>query len=119
MLRSRSSFGIYDVTRTGPGDLSYPVPCATTADLSAVAEPERYKSALQEAGFTVIAEQNRRDFALAFFADLRAKTAAASGPPPLGLHVLMGKNTSEKVQNMIDNISNGRIAPVELIARKR
>ena len=116
VLRSRSSFGIYDVTRTG---LSYPVPWATTADLSAVAEPERYKSALQEAGFTVIAEQNRRDFALAFFADLRAKTAAASGPPPLGLHVLMGKNTSEKVQNMIDNISNGRIAPVELIARKR
>ena len=57
--------------------------------------------------------------ALAFFADLRAKTAAASGPPPLGLHVLMGKNTPEKVQNMIDNISNGGIAPVELIARKR
>ena len=30
----------------------------------------------------------------------------------------MGKNTPEKVQNMIDNISNGRIAPIELIARK-
>jgi hypothetical protein len=31
----------------------------------------------------------------------------------------MGKNTPEKVQNMIDNISRGHIAPVELIARKR
>jgi hypothetical protein len=30
----------------------------------------------------------------------------------------MGKSTPEKVQNMVDNISNGRIAPVELIARK-
>jgi hypothetical protein len=30
----------------------------------------------------------------------------------------MGKNTPEKAQNMIDNISNGGIAPVELIARK-
>jgi hypothetical protein len=30
----------------------------------------------------------------------------------------MGKNTPEKVQNMINNISTGRIAPVELIARK-
>ena len=118
VLRPRSSFGIYDVMRTGPGDLAYPVPWATTPDLSAVVEPERYKKALQEAGFTVVAERNRRDFALAFFADLRAKTAAAGGPPPIGLHVLMGKSTPEKVQNMIDIISSGRIAPVELIARK-
>jgi hypothetical protein len=29
----------------------------------------------------------------------------------------MGKSTPEKVQNMIDNISGGRIAPVELIAQ--
>jgi SAM-dependent methyltransferase len=119
VLRPQSLFGIYDVMRTGAGDLAYPVPWATTADLSAVAEPEQYKKALQKAGFTVIAERNRRNFALAFFADLRARAAAAGGPPPLGLHVLMGKSTPEKVQNMIDNISDGRIAPVELIARRQ
>jgi SAM-dependent methyltransferase len=118
VLRPGSVFGIYDVMQTGSGDLTFPVPWATTADQSAVAEPVRYKNALQKAGFSVIAERNRRDFALAFFSDLRAKTAAAGGPPPLGLHVLMGKTTPEKVQNMIDNISKGRIAPVELIARK-
>ena len=118
VLRPGSLFGIYDVMQTGPGELAYPVPWATSPDLSAVAEPERYKEALQAAGFAVTAERNRRDFALAFFAELRAKTAAAGGPPPLGLHLLMGKSTPEKVQNMIDNISKGRIAPVELIARK-
>lgn len=118
VLRRGSVFGVYDVMRTGPGDLTFPVPWATNADLSAVADPERYKKALQAAGFNVIAERNRRDFALTFFADLRAKTAAAGGPPPLGLHVLMGKSTPEKLQNMIGNISEGRIAPVELIARK-
>lgn len=119
VLRPNSVFGIYDVMRIGPGDLTYPVPWAATADLSAVAEPNRYKNALERAGFAITAERNRRDFALEFFADLRARTAAAGGPPPLGLHVLMGKTTPEKVQNMIDNISKGRIAPVELIAHKR
>ena len=57
---------------------------------------------LERAGFAITAERNRRDFALAFFANLRAKTSAAGGPPPLGLHVLMGKTAPEKVQNMID-----------------
>ena len=118
VLRPGALFGIYDVMRTGPGEITFPVPWATTAELSALADPQRYKNALQKAGFNVIAERNRRDFALAFFADLRAKTAAAGGPPPLGLHVLMGNNTPEKVQNMIDNISKGRIAPIELVARK-
>jgi hypothetical protein len=104
--------------RIGDGELTYPVPWATTAASSAVATPAQYRAALKAAGFSVIAERNRRDFALAFFGQLRAKTVAAGGPPPLGLHILMGRNTPDKVQNMIQNISNGRIAPVELIARK-
>lgn len=118
VLKGNSLFGIYDVMRTGDGELTYPVPWATTASSSAVAKPAEYRDALQQAGFTVIAERNRRDFALAFFDQLRARTAAAGGPPPLGLHILMGRNTPDKVQNMIANISSGKIAPVELIARK-
>jgi len=118
MLRPGALFGIYDVMRTGPGELAYPVPWATTSDLSAVAEPVGYRKALQTAGFLVIAERNRRDFALAYFAEQRAQAVAAGGPPPLGLHLLMGKTRPEIVANMIDNISKGRIAPVELIARK-
>jgi hypothetical protein len=55
---------------------------------------------------------------VAFFDQLRAKTAAAGGPPPLGLHILIGRQTPDKVQNMIENVSSGRIAPVEMIARK-
>jgi ubiquinone/menaquinone biosynthesis C-methylase UbiE len=118
VLRPGALFGIYDIMKTGDGELTFPVPWATTAASSAVAEPGQYRDALQAAGFTVTAELNRRDFAVAFFDQLRARTMAAGGPPPLGLHVLMGRNAPDKIQNMIRNIANGRIAPVELIARK-
>ena len=118
VLRANSLFGIYDVMRVGEGELTYPVPWATTAATSALARPAQYREALQAAGFSVIAERNRRDFALAFFDQLRARTSAVGGPPPLGLHILMGRTTPDKVQNMIQNVSSGRIAPVELIARK-
>jgi ubiquinone/menaquinone biosynthesis C-methylase UbiE len=118
VLRPGSLFGIYDVMRIGDGELTFPVPWATTAASSAVAEPAQYRDALQAAGFAVVAEHSRRDFALAFFEKLRARTMAASGPPPLGLHVLMGKNAPDKIRNMTRNISEGLIAPIELIARK-
>jgi ubiquinone/menaquinone biosynthesis C-methylase UbiE len=118
VLRQNSLFGVYDIMRIGDGELTYPVPWATTAASSAVATPTQYREALEKAGFAVIAERNRRDFALAHYDQLRAKIAAAGGPPPLGHHILMGRNTAEYLQNMIENISTGRIAPVELIAQK-
>ena len=117
-LKPGAPFGIYDVMRMGDGELMFPVPWATTAGTSFVAAPADYRRALETAGFAVAAERNRRDFALEFFAQLRARTTAAGGPPPLGLHVLMGRNTPDKLQNMIANIAAGRIAPVEIIARK-
>jgi hypothetical protein len=43
---------------------------------------------------------------------------AAGGPPPLGLHILMGRNAPDKMRNMIANIATGPIAPVEMFARK-
>jgi ubiquinone/menaquinone biosynthesis C-methylase UbiE len=118
VLRPGAVFGIYDVMKTGEGELTFPVPWATTTQSSAVAEPAQYRSALQASGFALTAELNRRDFALAFFDELQAKTMAAGGPPPLGLHILMGRNAADKIRNMIANISTGLIAPVEMIARK-
>lgn len=118
VLRPGACFGIYDVMRIGDGDLVYPVPWATTAETSFVADITQYKQALLTAGFIIIAERNRHEFALTFFEQLRAKTVAAGGPPPLGLHILMGTTAAPKVQNMIANVASGRLAPVELIARK-
>lgn len=118
VLRPGGYLGIYDVMRVGDGDLTFPVPWAASADASAVASPDEYKNALKAAGFQITAERNRRDFALDFFARLQAGAAAAVGPPPLGLHILMGETAAMKVKNMIENISENRLAPVELIAEK-
>lgn len=119
VLKPGGTLGIYDVMRVSDGDLSFPVPWATDAEVSVVSSPEEYKAALYAVGFHVTAERSRRDFALDFFAHLKASTAGAEGPPPLGLHILMGETAPIKVKNMIENISQNRIAPVELIAEKR
>ena len=118
VLRPGASLGVYDIMRINEGDLAYPVPWATDAGTSKLATLEEYENALGGAGFSVSTECRRGDFALAFFKEMRAKMEANGGPPPLGLHTLMGKMTPVKLKKMIDNIAAGYVAPVEVIAQK-
>ena len=116
VLAPAGLFGIYDVMRLAPGDLSFPVPWASGPESSFVADAASYRRWLEAAGFEVLKERNRRDFALEVFAQMRARGAAA-GPAPLGLHIVMGASAGQKVKNMIGDISAGLIAPTELICR--
>ncbi|WP_439402005.1 class I SAM-dependent methyltransferase [Bradyrhizobium sp. DASA03068] len=116
VLRACARFAIYDVMRTGNGALSYPVPWASTPDADAVTSPSQYRDALSTAGFELMSDRQRRDVALEYFARQRAQVAA--GPVALGVHTLMGARRPEMVRNMSEGISDGRITPVEIIARK-
>ena len=118
VLRPGGVVGIYDIMEVGGDQLKYPVPWATVAKASSLASPANYKHSLMAAGFQIVSERDRREFALDFFERLKANSAVADGPPPLGLHILMGKEAPTKVQNMIENVSRNRVAPIELIARK-
>ncbi|MCF6196881.1 MAG: class I SAM-dependent methyltransferase, partial [Emcibacter sp.] len=119
VLRPGSHFGVYDVMCLNDGDLSYPVPWANDDSTSSLASPAEYRQLMADAGFVVMAENNRHDFALSFFQDTIAKTKVAGGPPTLGLHVLIGATTAAKMKNMIENISAGYITPMEIIAQKQ
>jgi ubiquinone/menaquinone biosynthesis C-methylase UbiE len=76
VLREDGTFAIYEVMRTGDGDLSFPVPWAETAELSALETPQIYRRAAEAAGFALKAEENRREIALDFFARLQAQARA-------------------------------------------
>ena len=118
VLKPGGYLGIFDVMRIGDGDLDFPLPWSSLPETSVVATPDEYKKALASTDFKLIAERNRRDFAMAFFADLRARMMDSKGPPPLGLHILMGEKTSEKISNVVAQLSKNCIAPIELIAEK-
>lgn len=116
VLRAGARFAIYDVMRTGDGELSYPLPWSSIAATNAIASPAQYRDALSAEGFEVVSERDRRDVALDYFA--RQKAQAAAGPAALGVHTLMGARRPEMVRNMSESIAAGRIAPVEIVARK-
>ncbi|OWU69525.1 class I SAM-dependent methyltransferase [Marinibacterium profundimaris] len=117
VLKPGGIFAIYDVMQVGEGQMDYPAPWASSSDLSALASPQTYEAALKSVGFEVTDRIDRTAFAKQFFADLAAAQSRADGPPPLGLHLVMGEDTALKVRHMIQNIERGLIAPIELHAR--
>ena len=118
VLKPRGVFGIYDVMRIGKGDILYPVPWATTEKTSALEKPEEYQTYLGAAGFSSLSLRERGTFAQDFFEQMARKMDNIEGPPPLGLHLLMGSNAKEKASNVLSMITEGLLAPVELIALK-
>ena len=61
---------------------------------------------------------HRRDFALALARKMR-EDAERHGPPPRGMHTLMGPATKERLDNVMAALERGVIAPVQMIARLR
>lgn len=116
VLKPGSVFAVYDVMRTGTGDLSFPVPWAQTGETSFVESPEHYRKLLQAAGFRITSERNRRAAGLEFFAAMGVG-AEGLAPSPLGLPLVMGPTAPLKIGNMIAGLGCDVIAPVEMICR--
>lgn len=116
VLKPGGRFGVYDIMRAGQGDLPYPMPWAATPETSFVEPPETYRRLLGEAGFTIEAEHDRSALALTLGREMRER-AAIEGAPPLGLHILMGPATRERIGNVMAALERGLIAPVEMVAR--
>jgi ubiquinone/menaquinone biosynthesis C-methylase UbiE len=117
VLKPSGLFGVYDVMRTGEGQLAFPVPWATTNATSFLRTPADYCHLLEAAGFLILKERGRREFAIDFFQQMRARVQQAGGPPPLGLHLLMGAGSADKIANMVDGLERGLIAPTEIVCQ--
>lgn len=83
-----------------------------------VAQPQRYRELLAAAGLAVVAERDRHEFGLGFLREMLARIAER-GPPPLGLHVVMGQDARLKIANLVGNLERDMVAPVELISAAR
>jgi len=117
VLKTGARFSIFDLMRTNDEPISYPVPWAVSGETSFVVKIEGYRKALAAAGFEVVHEQERRNFAIEFTEKNMAR-AAQGGPPILGLQLLMGETAPQMMKNVLAAFKSGIFEPVELIAVK-
>ncbi len=118
ILKPGSLFGVFDITKYGEGDLAYPLPWANGLKTSFLASADEYVEHLESAGFEIVFCQDRYQFALDFFEKVKARLDSGDGPPPLGIHMLMGSEAKRKVDNLAENLKRGLLAPFEICARR-
>ena len=116
VLKPDGCFAIFDIMRAGEGALQYPVPWASSEETSFVSDAKTYRSALEAAGFRVEAERDRGAFSVEFTERMMARVAQ-SGPPALGLHLLMGEKTPVLLRNVLTMMKQGVLTAMEVYAR--
>jgi ubiquinone/menaquinone biosynthesis C-methylase UbiE len=117
VLKTDGIFAVFDIVRTGVnGTLRYPVPWALNQETSFVSEIKDYREALESAGFRIAQLRNRREFAIDFMKKSMSRMGP-SGPPVLGIQLLMGDKAQEMLKNVLLLMEENVLEPVELYAQ--
>jgi len=119
VLRPRSPFAIYDVMKGPQEGFLFPLPWAETQETSFLVSAGEMRKLLDNAGFDIIHEEDRREIALRHHRERLAAQSAAGGPPPLGLHLLQGRTAGLKSRNMVNMLEANEITLGIIIAQRR
>ena len=117
VLKPGARFMIYDIMYTPPPrPLTFPLPWSDGPETSFLASPDEMQTFLASAGFELLSTTDHTCFALTFF---RGRLAASQTSPEADPGPTIRENFRDKLKNLLDNMENGRLAPVEMLARKR
>jgi ubiquinone/menaquinone biosynthesis C-methylase UbiE len=98
----------HDIFR-GCGDSPfYPAPWAEDDSISTLATETKARSVMAQVGLEIDQWTGKVQESIEFFKEVSARIEA-DGPPPIGIHLLMGDNAGDKLQNYVRNLSEERV----------
>ena len=107
----------HDIFRGAGPPLQFPVPWAERPEISFLAEVAEAQEFLRQAGLSTIHWHNKDADSLAFFEQVLQRIGEA-GPPPIGIHLLMGDSARSKLENYMLNLTENRISVALGLAEK-
>lgn len=118
VLRPDGIFVFHEIFSTSETEPYLPVPWADVSSGSFLVSPQEFRSTLQEAGLEITQWEDVSQPSLQWF-NAVTQRLAESGPPPLGLHLLLGEAAPTKLGNVGKNLQENRICVVQSLCRKR
>ncbi|MEO7761546.1 MAG: class I SAM-dependent methyltransferase [Casimicrobiaceae bacterium] len=107
-----------EIAKGEGGDPDYPTPWAASARSSFLSTPEETQRDLTHAGFDVIRLHRTLDAARAFAVRSRALVERGEKPPHRAVMLIHGDIAVAAMRNTAGGQSDGRLVPIEVLARK-
>jgi hypothetical protein len=106
---------LYEICAGSGKPLYFSVPWAGDDAINFLSTPDEMRETASEAGFEEVAWRDVTAESTEWFRGVMETTASrsADAPPALGLNLLMGRDTAEKVVNVVENLEEGRIVVVQ------
>ncbi len=117
VLKGGGHFLYYDIFRKDAGEIHYPMPWADNADLSFLFMEEELENILHDLELRKKQSTNQTPAGIAFFEAL-VDRLKKSGPPKMGLNVLMGETTKPKIMNLLSHLKRGELELKSGVYRK-
>jgi SAM-dependent methyltransferase len=116
VLRRDGRYASQEIMQGDNSPVYFPVPWARDPAISFLQPPATIRSLIERAGFSALVWNDETASARNWY-DKRIQTAA-SGLPPLGIHLLLGEDIVAMSHNQISNLNENRIAIIQAVFRK-
>lgn len=118
VLKPKGKLVFYEVFKGIRNNIFYPVPWAENSSTNFLSEQNEIKSFLETLYFKIEYWEDKTDLSKNWF-NTTVKKMKTRKPYPLGLHLVMGKNSDEKFLNMFRNLNEGNITVAQGVATKQ
>jgi hypothetical protein len=89
--------------------IHFPVPWAREPAISFLWSPDSTRQLVGEVGFRELVWQDQSAMSAEWFRRRAATSVAGTGPPPLGVHLLLGTDFNRMIANQVRNLDEDRI----------
>lgn len=119
VLRPDGRLALHEIFAGASGAIHFPVPWAREASISHLRPASDMRALIERSGFTELDWVDESALALAWFRERAAAIESAGGPPPLGLHLLLGPDVGEMFRNQVRNLEEARVVVVQAVFERQ
>ena len=117
VLKPGGRLAFHDIFEGEGGEVHFPVPWAEDGSINFLAPADSLKQMIGDFSLKIRNWEDKTGHSREWF-EAVLERVEASGPPPLGIHLLMGDSAAAKIRNMARNLKDNRVSVIQAVAEK-